>query len=49
MKISAGDIILTCLGDDNGEWGKLIAGGEGLNYDGVLTAQQIIAYFSKKN
>jgi len=47
--LSQADIILTCLGDDNGERGKLVAGGEGLDYDGVLTAQQIIAYFSKKN
>jgi beta-phosphoglucomutase-like phosphatase (HAD superfamily) len=43
------DIIVTCLGDDDGEWGKLVAGGQSLNYDGVLTAQQIIAYFSNKN
>ncbi len=47
--LSLADIIVTCLGDDDGEWGKLVAGGESLNYDGVLTAQQIIAYFSKKN
>jgi HAD superfamily hydrolase (TIGR01509 family) len=47
--LSLADIIVTCLGDDDGEWGKLMAGGEGLSYDGVLTAQQIIAYFSKKN
>jgi HAD superfamily hydrolase (TIGR01509 family) len=47
--LSLADIIVTCLGDDDGEWGKLVAGGQSLNYDGVLTAQQIIAYFSKKN
>lgn len=41
------DIILTCLGDPDGEKGVLKAGGEGLDFDGVLHIDQVIDYFSK--
>jgi len=44
--LSAADLIVTCLGDPDGEKGTLKAGGEGLQYDGVLTAKQLIEYFS---
>ena len=40
------NIIVTSLGDPGGEKGKLIAGGEGLEYDGVLHARQLIQFFS---
>ena len=39
------DIIVTCLGDPDGEKGKLKQGGEGINYNGVLEINQLIAYF----
>lgn len=39
------DIIVTCLGDPDGEKGKLKQGGEGINYNGVLGIDQLIAYF----
>jgi HAD superfamily hydrolase (TIGR01509 family) len=41
------DIIVTCLGDLDGEKGKLIQGGVGINYNGVLNINQLIEYFSK--
>jgi HAD superfamily hydrolase (TIGR01509 family) len=40
------DIVVTCLGDPNGEKGALKQGGEGLDYDGVLRLDQLIEYFS---
>ena len=43
------DIIVTCLGDPDGEKGKLKQGGEGINYNGVLEIDQLIAYFLKEN
>jgi HAD superfamily hydrolase (TIGR01509 family) len=46
--LSKADIIVTCLGDPDGEKGLLKAGGESLAYDGVLTADQLIAYFENK-
>jgi HAD superfamily hydrolase (TIGR01509 family) len=46
--LSDADIIVTCLGDPKGEKGELKAGGEGLDYDGVLHLGQIKAYFSKR-
>ena len=39
------DIIVTCLGDPDGEKGKLKQGGAGLDYDGVLRVDQLIEYF----
>ena len=43
--LSGGDIIVTCLGDPDGEKGRLIKGA--LGYDGVLRIDQLIRYFSK--
>jgi HAD superfamily hydrolase (TIGR01509 family) len=42
------DIIVTCLGDPDGERGTLKQGGEGLAYDGVLHIDQLMAYFAKR-
>ena len=44
--LSLADMVVTCLGDLDGETGTLKSGGEGLNYDGVLTAEQLVDYFS---
>lgn len=44
--LSAADIIVTCLGDPDGEKGELRKGGDGLDYDGVLRLEQLIEYFS---
>ena len=41
------DLIVTCLGDPDGEKGRLNQGGEGLVYDGVLYLDQLIQYFAK--
>lgn len=41
-------IIVTCLGDPDGEEGSLKQGGEGLEYDGVLHLEQLMAYFAGK-
>jgi HAD superfamily hydrolase (TIGR01509 family) len=40
------DIIITCLGDPDGEKGELKAGGQGLKYDGILHVDQLVEYFS---
>jgi HAD superfamily hydrolase (TIGR01509 family) len=45
--VSDGDIVVTCLGDPDGERGVLVQGGEGLDYDGVLHVDQMVKYFSK--
>jgi HAD superfamily hydrolase (TIGR01509 family) len=44
--LSQADIVVSCLGDPDGEKGELRAGGVGLAYDGVLTVKQVIQYFS---
>lgn len=44
--LSQADLIVTCLGDADGEKGRLVSGGDALIYDGVLTAQQLVDYFS---
>jgi HAD superfamily hydrolase (TIGR01509 family) len=44
--LSAADMIVTCLGDPDGEKGSLTAGGEGLAYDGVLRVSQLRKYFA---
>jgi HAD superfamily hydrolase (TIGR01509 family) len=44
--LSDADIIVTCLGDPDGEMGELRKGGEGLEYDGVLRVGQLVEYFS---
>ena len=45
--VNSGDIIVTCLGDPDGEKGILRKGGKGLKYDGVLRVDQAVDYFSK--
>jgi HAD superfamily hydrolase (TIGR01509 family) len=45
--LSYADIIVTRLGDPEGKKGELIAGGEGYKYDGVLTAESLVEYFSQ--
>jgi HAD superfamily hydrolase (TIGR01509 family) len=45
--VSSGDIIVTCLGDPDGEKGKLTKGDKTINFDGVLHIQQVVDYFSK--
>jgi len=44
--LSDADIVVTCLGDVDGERGQLRHGGEGLDYDGVLRLEQLRRYFS---
>jgi HAD superfamily hydrolase (TIGR01509 family) len=44
--LSDADLIVTCLGDPEGEKGELKWGGEGLDYDGVLHLDQLIEHFS---
>lgn len=43
--LSQADIIVTCLGDPEGEKGELKRGGESLDYDGILRLDQLIEYF----
>jgi len=43
--VSGGDIVVTCLGDPDGEKGRLTKGN--LPFDGVLRIEQVINYFSK--
>jgi HAD superfamily hydrolase (TIGR01509 family) len=45
--VSAGDIIVTALGDPDGEKGKLVKGEKGLMTDGVLHVKQVVEYFEK--
>jgi HAD superfamily hydrolase (TIGR01509 family) len=45
--LSDADVIVTCLGDPDGEKGALKKGGAGLAYDGVLHLDQLVRYFSK--
>jgi HAD superfamily hydrolase (TIGR01509 family) len=44
--VSAGDIIVTCLGDPDGEKGLLTKGDEKLGFDGVLKVNQLVNYFA---
>ncbi len=44
--LSDANLVVTCLGDPDGEKGELKQGGEGLDYDGVLRVEQLIEYFS---
>jgi len=44
--LSDADIILTCLGDPDGETAVLTKGGDRLKLDGVLHVQQAVAYFA---
>jgi len=43
--LSDANIIVTCLGDADGEKGELNQGGQGIDYDGVLHLEQLMAYF----
>lgn len=45
--LSDADIVVTCLGDPDGEKGTLKQGGKGLDYDGVLRVDQLVEYFSR--
>jgi len=45
--VSAGDVIVTCLGDPDGEKGVLTKGLQGLRFDGVLHIQQLIELFGE--
>jgi HAD superfamily hydrolase (TIGR01509 family) len=45
--VGDGDIVVTCLGDPDGERGVLVQGGKGLDYDGVLHVKPLVRYFSK--
>jgi len=45
--VGSGDIIVTCLGDLDGEKGRLTKGDTSLKYDGVLHINQVVDYFSK--
>ena len=36
------DMVVTCLGDRGGEQGILRKGGQGLDYDGVLSLNQLV-------
>ena len=44
--LSEADIVVTCLGEPNGEKGQLKQGGQGLDFDGVLHIDQLLKYFS---
>ena len=44
--VSSGDIIVTCLGDPDGEKGRLTKGNENLKFDGILHIKQVMDYFS---
>jgi len=45
--VSSGDIIVSCLGDPDGEKGRLTKGVKDLKFDGVLHVDQVVAAFSK--
>jgi HAD superfamily hydrolase (TIGR01509 family) len=44
--VSDGDIVVTSLGDPDGERGELTQGGQDLDYDGVMHVSQLVDYFS---
>jgi hypothetical protein len=44
--VHSGDIIVTCLGDPDGEKGRLTKGGQSLKFDGVLRVKQAVDYFT---
>jgi HAD superfamily hydrolase (TIGR01509 family) len=43
--LSSGDIIVTCLGDEDGEKGRLTKAGVSLKFDGVLHISDLLTYF----
>ena len=44
--LSRADIVVTALGDPDGEKGTLKRGPRGFGFDGVLTARQLVELFS---
>jgi hypothetical protein len=44
--LSQADIVVTSLGEPDGEKGTLKEGDQGLDFDGVLHVDQLIGYFS---
>ncbi len=44
--VNSGDIIVTCLGDPDGEKGRLLKGDKKLEFDGVLHIKQVVDIFS---
>ncbi len=44
--LSSADIVVTCLGDPEGEKGILKQGGETIDFDGVLHVDQLLSHFS---
>lgn len=44
--LSAAEIIVTSLGDPDGEKGVMTLGGDGMLFDGVLHVDQVLKYFS---
>jgi HAD superfamily hydrolase (TIGR01509 family) len=45
--LSAADVIVSCLGDPEGEKGRLIKGPRGFVFDGVMRVEQIATVFGK--
>lgn len=45
---SMADVVVTCLGDPEGEKGKLTSGPEGFDFDGVLKVEDLKAVFADK-
>ena len=45
--LSEADIVVTCLGEPDGQKAELKQGGQALDFDGVLHVDQLISYFSK--
>jgi len=43
--LSSGDIIVSCLGDEDGEKGRLSKAGVSLKFDGVLHINDLLTYF----
>lgn len=44
--VGMADVVLTCLGDPDGEKGTITGGGAGLDFDGVLTVDAVTRYFA---
>lgn len=46
--LSRADLVVNCLGDPDGEKGELRGGGQGLGFDGILRARQLVEYFGRR-
>lgn len=44
--VNSGDIIVTCLGDQDGEKGRLTKAGSNLKFNGVLHVKDLLDYFN---